>query len=552
MQNIVTPVKVAELRKLLQECEYDKGKTEFLVRGFSEGFSLEYNGPRNIQQKSPNLKLQDSNHKVILWNKVMKEVKLKRYTGPFKGAPPFKHFIQSPIGLVPKDGGRDMRLIFHLSYPRNLERSVNYNTPRDKCCVTYPDFCKAVELCQKAGKCCKMSKSDMKSAFRILCVRPQDWMILVMMVESPIDGQIYYFVNKCLPFGASISCFHFQAFSDAISHVMRTKTGKDNANYLDDFLFVALLQAMCNGQLDLFLNICSRINFPVSLEKTLRACTQIAFLGFLIDSVRQLVLLPVDKINKACKLVQDALTKKKVTLKKLQEICGFLNFIGRCILPGRTFTRRLYSYTSSQDGKLKLFHHIRINSEMREDLKMWNLFINDHSIYARSFIDFSRCWMATEICMFSDASRAENLGFGGICNTSWMYSAWPTGFIAEKQPSIEYLELYALVATVCNWVHRYANKRIILFCDNQSVVHMVNKTSSSCKNCMVLIRILVLKCLTENVRVFAKYIRSKDNYASDLLSRLKISKFLEIGGWDEYQTAVPKNMWPIEKIWKDT
>ena len=238
--------------------------------------------------------------------------------------------------------------------------------------------------------------------------------------------------------------------------------------------------------------------------------------------------------------------------EKLQEICGFLNFIGRrCIIPGRAFTHRLYSYTSSQDGKLKPFHHIHINSEMHEDLKMWNQFVNDQNIYARSFIDFSKYWMAMEICMFSDTSRSENLGFGGISNTSWMYGTWPTGFIVGKEPSIEYLELFALVATVCNWIHRYANKRIILFCNNQSIVHMVNNTSSSCMNCMVLIRILVLKCLTENVRVFAKYVRSKDNYASDLLSRLKIKKFLDIGGWDEYPTEVPQHMWPIKKIWKD-
>ena len=53
---------------------------------------------------------------IILWNKVMKEVKEKRFAGPFKEIP-FEHFIQSPIGLVPKDGGKYYRLIFHLSYP---------------------------------------------------------------------------------------------------------------------------------------------------------------------------------------------------------------------------------------------------------------------------------------------------------------------------------------------------------------------------------------------------------------------------------------------------
>ena len=58
----------------------------------------------------------------------------------------------------------------------------------------------------------------------------------------------------------------------------------------------------------------------------------------------------------------------------------------------------------------------------------------------------------------------------------------------------------------------------MLFCDNTSAVEMINNTTSSCQNCMVLIRILVLESLKSNVRVFAKYISSKANAYSDALS----------------------------------
>ena len=72
-----------------------------------------------MKVKSPNLKL-NIGDEVDLWNKVMKEVKLGRYAGPFKEIPDefADDFIQSLIGLVPKDDGKDTRLIFHLSYPR--------------------------------------------------------------------------------------------------------------------------------------------------------------------------------------------------------------------------------------------------------------------------------------------------------------------------------------------------------------------------------------------------------------------------------------------------
>ena len=69
----------------------------------------------------------------------MKEVKLKRSVGPFKD-PPFKDFIQSPIGLVPKDGGKETHLIFHLSYPKEGNISINSMIPEKLCSVKYPDF----------------------------------------------------------------------------------------------------------------------------------------------------------------------------------------------------------------------------------------------------------------------------------------------------------------------------------------------------------------------------------------------------------------------------
>ena len=101
----------------------------------------------------------------------MKEVKEERYAGPFEQIP-FEYYIQSPIGLVPKECGKNTRLIFHLSYPRGKEKiSVNANTPEELCKVKYPDFNEAIQLCLRAGKACNVTKSDMKSAFRNLGIK---------------------------------------------------------------------------------------------------------------------------------------------------------------------------------------------------------------------------------------------------------------------------------------------------------------------------------------------------------------------------------------------
>ena len=248
LENITTPVNIQEYKKLLKETGFDVNDSEYLIDGFVNGFSLEYQGNDKVKIRAPNLKFRVGNE-VILWNKVMKEVKLGRYAGPYKDIP-FEYYIQSPIGLVPKDGGRETRLIFHLSYPRNKEKtSVNSNIPAEKCSVKYPDFSEAIRLCMSAGKACKIARSDLTAAFRQLGILKKHWKFLILMAKSPLDGATYFFVDKCLPFGSSISCAIFQKFSDSIAHIVKKLSNdKENVNYLDDFLFIALLKWVCNEQ----------------------------------------------------------------------------------------------------------------------------------------------------------------------------------------------------------------------------------------------------------------------------------------------------------------
>ena len=114
---VVMPIDAEKFNQLLIDSNYDAAKRTKLITGYRQGFDIGYHGSQNVQITSKNLVLRVGSE-IELWNKVMKEVKLKRYAGPFKVIP-YNNYIQSPIGLVPKDGGRDTRLIFHLSYPRN-------------------------------------------------------------------------------------------------------------------------------------------------------------------------------------------------------------------------------------------------------------------------------------------------------------------------------------------------------------------------------------------------------------------------------------------------
>ena len=147
------------------------------MKDSSKVFDIQYTGPKETHKMSRNLPF-NVGSPLILWNKIMEEVRVKRNAGPFNEVS-FSNFIQSPVGLVPKqqsqkcgaesaasaaDPAKATRLIFHLSYP-TLD-SVNYHTPKEACGVKYKGLDHTIKFCMKQGRGTFMAKSDMKAAFR--------------------------------------------------------------------------------------------------------------------------------------------------------------------------------------------------------------------------------------------------------------------------------------------------------------------------------------------------------------------------------------------------
>ena len=95
------------------------------------------------------------------------------------------------------------------------------------------------------------------------------------------------------------------------------------------------------------------------------------------------------------------------------------------------------------------------------------------------------------------------------------------------------------------------NIRMALYCDNESVVYMVNSQSSSCKNCMYLLRALILDNLIHNRRVFARHLRSEENYLSDALSRLQFKRFWRLAPetMNKSPSIATPLLWPASAIW---
>ena len=102
------------------------------------------------------------------------------------------------------------------------------------------------------------------------------------------------------------------------------------------------------------------------------------------------------------------------------------------------------------------------------------------------------------------------------------------------------------------WSKYFQNKRLIIHCDNMAVVGMLNKTSSSCQHCMVLLCLLVLRSMVFNFKIYAVYVNTKRNNLADSLSRLQFVHFWKLAGKNRntIPTLLPQMLWPASKLWK--
>ena len=172
------------------------------------------------------------------------------------------------------------------------------------------------------------------------------------------------------------------------------------------------------------------------------------------------------------------------------------------------------------------------------------------SSVARPFVDVNKTIEATTLNFAMDASRNHVFGFGCVYDLEWTGGQWKPGFIEECQPSIQFLELYAVCVGIFTWRHRLTNGRFMIWCDNQPSMRMLNNGTSSCKNGMNLLKLVALDNLKCNRRVFAQYIETDKNTQADAISRMDLTKFFKNSPTDMSRKPcpLPSVLWPVSRI----
>ena len=230
-----TCVNVPRFQSLL--AGYPSTLSDFLISGFSSGFRLGFLGQISTGREKNNLSAGKNIEAVS--KAILKELNRGHSVGPFS-SPPFQNFHCSPLGAVPKKDG-STRIILDLSSPSGS--SVNEGIPSEFFSVKYSSFDDAVSMVREVGRGCFMAKIDIKHAFRIVPVHPNDW---------PLLGYKWlgrYFFDVRLPFASRSSPFIFNAFADSLAWILIHKFGITSLmHYLDDFFCVHLRSLSVRGK----------------------------------------------------------------------------------------------------------------------------------------------------------------------------------------------------------------------------------------------------------------------------------------------------------------
>ena len=448
------PTSPANIEKLKEELAGypDPELADYLIQGFTYGFDRGYSGKR-FPLRSKNLHSALSNASAVT-EAISKELSRGHVAGPFTKAP-FENLHCSPLGAVPKKDGSYL-LIIDISSPPG--RSINEGISKDNYSVVFSRFDDAVTMVQCLGIGALMAKVDIKHAFRICPVRPEDYKLLGTFWEG------LYFVELRLPFGLRSSVFIFNTFADALQWILKNKhLITELIHYLDDFFTAGQADSpQCAANIQVIKKVFHQLGVPLAFEKLEGPTTEITYLGIVIDSVKQEIRLPAEKCNELSCLLNCWVGKKKCTKRELLSLIGKLAFASKVVRSSQLFLCRFIDLSMSVK---KLHHHISLNREVREDIQWWRHFLlqwNGVSIFPAS--EWT-CHSAMEL--YTDASAT--IGYGAVFGQKWFYGVWPNELSGDLV-SIQWKELFPIYAACFTWGPEWHGKRVLFHTDNKTDV----------------------------------------------------------------------------------
>ena len=130
----------------------------------------------------------------------------------------------------------------------------------------------------------------------------------------------------------------------------------------------------------------------------------------------------------------------------------------------------------------------------------------------------SQIWAEPDVSFSTDSCLR---GCGGICGAEYFHASYPQVIVDQDLP-IHALEMLAVLVAVRFWGKTCAGGKIQIYCDNESVVQVLNSSKTKDKfmgSCLREIWLEVSKCGFE---LRAVHLSGEENRVADWLSRWDI------------------------------
>jgi hypothetical protein len=133
-----------------------------------------------------------------------------------------------------------------------------------------------------------------------------------------------------------------------------------------------------------------------------------------------------------------------------------------------------------------------------------------------------------------------------VFGSQWFQGTWPENWTVTKgNRNIALLELVPIVLALELWADTIRGKKIILFCDNQALTYIINKSTTTHPDIMALVRRLVVTCMLHNILVSAEHIPGYQNVIADRFSRFQNAQALAYGPFLQKEPInLPQNLLP--------
>ena len=312
--------------------------------------------------------------------------------------------------------------------------------------------------------------------------------------------------------------------------------GYDVINYIDDIIGFGTIST-AEPSYHTLLQLLEKLGLDISVKKLIQPCTKATCLGVEVDTKYFTVAVPEEKLANIYTMCTQWIGRHKCSKRDLQSLLGSLLCISKCVHRSRFFLNRMLDTLRSHFDK----DDILLDGNFHRDLNWFLKFLPHFNGVAffnhvpiRKVIELDACLQ----------------GLGAVYQNQVYSIQIPKNF---ENYTIVHLEMLNILVALRVWSQQGAANKILLKCDNQAVVSVLNLGRTQDLTLGAMARNISMLLAIHDIELQVIHILGSDNKIADLLSRWfitenpadKLQQFLKDPFWLNVNHDFLKVVWSI-------